>query len=178
MAIPATSDQFLSLLFGEDAQHTFQTINKKGECKVFHGRLSDYEDIFRRINQKAAGIFYAINQTDGKGRRTKNITRIRSFVIDLDGTPLKRVLKRLKKSGIAPQVVVETSPKKYHLYIRVHDCPLREFKPIQQAFAVKFNGDKAVCDLPRVMRLPGFYHHKGEPFLTHVIEANDIPALT
>ena len=171
-----TANQFLTFLFGEGSPHTFQTIDKNGKCSIFHGQLTEYESILRQKNQAANGIFYSINQTDGNGRKTDNIICVRTFVIDLDGAPLEPVLKVLKASNVNPQVVVETSPEKYHVYIKIYDCPLDLFKPIQRALAQKFNGDKAVCDLPRVMRLPGFYHHKREPFLTHIIEINDTPA--
>lgn len=46
--------------------------------------------------------------------------------------------------------------------------PLDAFKPAQRALAGKFQGDTSVCDLPRVMRLPGFVHRKGEPFVTRI----------
>jgi hypothetical protein len=37
--------------------------------------------------------------------------------------------------------------------------------------AHKFNGDKSVSDLARVMRLPGFYHRKTDtPFLTRLVD--------
>src|SRR5512144_2779908 len=39
--------------------------------------------------------------------------------------------------------------------------------------AKRYNGDPKVIDLPRVMRVPGFFHRKGEPFLTHIVEANE-----
>lgn len=38
----------------------------------------------------------------------------------------------------------------------------------QVALAHRFNGDASVKDLPRV-RLPGFFHRKGEPFQTRVV---------
>jgi hypothetical protein len=38
----------------------------------------------------------------------------------------------------------------------------------QKAIAKKFDSDPKVCDLPRVMRLPGFYHCKGKPYPTTI----------
>jgi putative DNA primase/helicase len=69
---------------------------------------------------------------------------------------------------LQPHIVIESSPGKWHAYWLVSDSPLEQFKPLQQALAQRFNGDKAVCDLPRVMRLPGFLHQKGEPVLTRI----------
>jgi hypothetical protein len=44
---------------------------------------------------------------------------------------------------------------------------------LQKDLAARFSGDPKVCDLPRVMRLPGFYHRKAAPFLTRIISCND-----
>jgi hypothetical protein len=71
-----------------------------------------------------------------------------------------------------PHIAVESSPGKFHAYWIVTDVALEEFMGLQKALAARFDGDR-VHDLPRVMRLPGFVHRKDEPFLTHVIQANE-----
>jgi hypothetical protein len=55
----------------------------------------------------------------------------------------------------------------------VNNCELEQFKQLQQALAAKFDGDKAVNDLPRVMRLAGFSHNKGESFITRIHTMQD-----
>ena len=50
----------------------------------------------------------------------------------------------------------------------VSDVKLDEFTDLQQALIARFNGDPKVSDLPRVLRLPGFYHRKGDPFLVRI----------
>jgi hypothetical protein len=47
--------------------------------------------------------------------------------------------------------------------------PLDRFKPFQRELAHVFGGDPSVCNLSRVMRVPGFLHQKGEPFLSRVL---------
>ena len=69
----------------------------------------------------------------------------------------------------APHIVVESSPGKWHAYWRVQNASLSDFKVRQHALADKFGGDRAVCDVARVMRLPGFWHQKGDPFQTNLI---------
>jgi Protein of unknown function (DUF3987)/RepB DNA-primase N-terminal domain len=53
-----------------------------------------------------------------------------------------------------------------------------QFAELQKALAARFGGDPSVHDLPRVMRLPGFFHRKGAPFLTLIVSTNDAPAYT
>ncbi len=119
------------------------------------------------LNERGAGIFFCVNETDGKGRQAQNIVRVRAVFVDLDGAPLTAVLQ----AGLDPHFIVKTSPGRYHCYWLVKDCPLEQFRPVQMALARRFGGDATVIDLPRVLRLPGFLHQKAEPYLSHVLEA-------
>jgi len=114
-------------------------------------------------NRERAGVFVMINTGDGRGRKSENVTSVRALFLDLDGAPLPT------SWGLEPHIVVESSPEKFHAYWVVSDCPREQFTPLQRALAARFNGDPAVCDLSRVMRLPGFWHCKGAPFLTQII---------
>lgn len=133
--------------------------------KVFHGTLKKHALALERAQQQGAGAYVMVNEGDGAGRKAKNVTRVRAHFLDLDGAPLQPVLD----ASLQPHILVESSPKKWHAYWRVEDCPLDKFKERQHALASRFGGDMAVCDLPRVMRLPGFWHLKGEPFQTRLV---------
>ncbi|HAB99099.1 MAG TPA: hypothetical protein DCE71_04685 [Parachlamydiales bacterium] len=71
--------------------------------------------------------------------------------------------------------MVESSPGRYHAYWIVRDVPLERFTEIQGVLSARFKGDPKVKDLPRVMRLPGFLHRKGEPFTTRIIQERKDP---
>ena len=47
--------------------------------------------------------------------------------------------------------------------------PLDRFKSFQRELAHTLGGDPSVCNLSRVMRVPGFLHQKSEPFLSRVL---------
>ena len=119
-----------------------------------------------RLNDQGAGVFVTVNATDGKGRTAANIVRVRALFVDLDGAPLEPVMQ-----WRTPHIV-ESPPHKFHPYWIVGDLALEKFESLQRALAARFNGDH-VHDLPRVLRLPGFIHRKGEPSLTRVIQANE-----
>lgn len=169
--------RFLDLL-EPDGQFTFQVFSEAANAlpaaRVWHGTLADHKVDLARSNQRGAGVFVMINAGDGvvhPGRRTcrtnDNVTRIRAHVLDLSGAPLEPVLA----AKASPHIVVESSPGRWHAYWRVTDCPVAEFSRGQQALAAHFGGDPKVCDLARVMRLPGFIHLKGEPFMTRLVTA-------
>jgi len=114
------------------------------------------------------GIFLTINKSDGKGVKNNNINQVRALFVDFDDNTQDN-LAVINNMKLQPNMVIETSPKKYHAYWFVDDCPLTAFNQAQQALSKRFNSDPSVCDLARIMRVPGFYHQKGQPFLTRII---------
>ena len=153
---------FLSYFPGQNTFQTFDDspLKKRHLSKIYHTHNPMNLDA---KNNQGAGIFLTINETDGKGRSIKNITRVRAVFADLDGAPLAPVLK------YNPSMVVESSPGKYHAYWMTDSVPLDHFTNIQKAIAWKFQSDPKICDLARVMRIPGFYHCKADSFLSRVL---------
>lgn len=170
MIIQEEAVRFLVALDPEATSFTFQTFddNKQRKDKrlvlVLHGTLAEHCFELQRLNEQGAGIFVTVNETDGKGRKKENIVRVRAAFVDLDGAPLEPVLK----NGMPPHIVTETSPGRWHAYWRIKGLALDNFTDLQKMLIARFGGDPAVKDLSRVMRLPGFIHRKGEPFLSRI----------
>jgi RepB DNA-primase from phage plasmid len=172
---PSDAILFLTALDPGATSFTFQTFDDDPDRKdpklirILHGSFADLEFELERLNESGAGIFVTINETNGKGRKTENIERVRALFVDLDGAPLEPVL------GTRPHIVVESSPRRFHAYWLVADMPLGDFSACQEALIERFGGDPVVKDLPRVMRLPGFKHRKGKPFRSRIICRSDAP---
>lgn len=153
-----------------DDKFSFQTADDNKDRKnralarILHGTLAQHAQTLAGLNNRGAGIYVMVNKGDGKGRRAKNVVDIRALFVDLDGAPLEPILNAAAK----PQIVVQSSPGRWHAYWKVSDCRLGQFTPLQDALAQRFGGDPSVSDLPHVMRLPGFWHLKGKPFLTEL----------
>lgn len=154
-----------------DEHLTFQTFPEgpatdtpKRSARILHGSYASVKDVLSDLNQAGHGIFFMVNQGDLQGRSARNVQKVRAHFVDLDGAPLDPLIL----SEAPPQIVVESSTNKWHAYWLIEDCPLEQFKPRQQALAAHFEGDSAVCDLPRVMRVPGFWHLKKTPFQTRL----------
>lgn len=156
---------------------TFQTFDddkarkNRGLARVLHGTLAQHLAELTQLQQHGAGVFMMVNEGDGvihpgekTCRTTCNVIAVRSLFADLDGAPLEPVLIALH-----PGIVIESSPKRYHAYWLTHDCPLDQFTLRQKQIAQKYNSDPKVHDLPRVMRLPGFWHQKETPFMSRII---------
>lgn len=162
-----TTPGFLDSLAGS-SQFTFMALPEgveRGHRRrphILHGSFDQLRMELLSLNVTGHGIFVMVNEGDLRGRKAENVIRVRALFVDLDGAPIEPV----RASPLPPHVVVNTSPGRFHAYWRIQDCPLADFRERQQALARRFGGDRAVCDLPRVMRLPGSLHLKGDtPFL-------------
>lgn len=136
--------------------------------KHFHGELAQHAAVLESLNQSGWGIYVTVNATDLLGRKAENIVRVRAFFLDLDGAPLKPVLAH----SVRPDIVVSTSPGRWHVYWKIADCPLDRFTEVQKSLIALYGGDPAVSDLPRVMRLPGFVNHKYDAPYKAYVETN------
>jgi RecA-family ATPase len=173
------AERFLTALDPNTDRFTFQTFDDDPDSKdgalarILHGTLARHWDALVELNERGAGIFVTVNVTDFKGRSIENIVRVRAVFADLDGAPLDPVLA---EGMPKPHIVTETSLGRWHAYWRVtEDMPLDEFGPLQQGIIARLDSDKSVHDLPRVMRIPGFIHRKADPFVSMLLQTNDVP---
>ena len=145
--------------------------------RVLHGTIEQHVRELTDLNAAGAGIFVMVNEGNGLAsppartcRTNDNVVRVRSLFVDLDGAPLKPTLR----AQVRPHMVIETSPGRWHTYWFGVPCPLEDFTAAQKALAERFGGDPAVCDLARVMRLPGYFHLKKEPFQTRIVGPEEL----
>jgi len=178
---------FIHKLAGKNAQFTFQTFDDvevwdeakqkavkrmdKNLVRVLHGTFNEHKHALAALNKRGAGVFVAINQTDLKGIKQENILKVRALFVDLDGSPIQPILDL--PEDLQPHIIIESSPNRWHAYWLVDNCSLEQFPHVQRALAVKFDGDKAVNNINRVMRLVGFSHNKAESFITHIHTMQD-----
>lgn len=166
--------KFLVLLDEDNDQYTFETIeepkpaDRPPEVRRYNGSFNEHKEALVHANLRGCGVFVAINATDGKGRKKENIVRVRALFVDLDGSKLNPILR----APLEPHIIIESSPGRYHAYWLIEDILLNDFESAQKFLAQKFDGDPSVCDLPRLMRLPGFLHRKGEPFQSRILQTS------
>lgn len=145
------TNSFLSMFPGDK---TFLTFDDKKKTKsmnmVFYGNTVSNMNKMKEFNKKGAGVFLIINETDGKGVKPKNITKVRAVFVDVKASKIEQVLE------YNPHMVIESSPGRYQAYWLVKDVPLNGFAKIQKSIARKFNCKKPVTDLAHAMRVPGF----------------------
>lgn len=133
------------------------------------GRLEEHWQELCQLNAQGYGIFVTIAAMDENGDKLANVAGIRAHYTDLDSLSAMQDLERTKQHFPPPSFAVQSSPNKAHVYWpitqRYRD---NEWFTVHQAkLAQLFNGDTRITDPTRVMRLPGTYHCKGQPFLVH-----------
>ncbi|RKG46441.1 DUF3987 domain-containing protein [Acinetobacter cumulans] len=170
--------QLMLDFLGQSESFTFQTFDdtqqkSKALASVYDGTLASCYDALVRMNEKGAGVFVTVNQTDGKGRKKENIVRVRALFVDFDQVNMERT-GDLVNLDLPPNMIIESSKGKHHAYWvldKNSHIPLDQFTALQKrliAYFIKDGADKGIHDLPRVMRLAGFKHQKGEAFTTRV----------
>ena len=115
----------------------------------------------RRLNNAGAGVFMCVQHTDGRGRKAGNITKIRALFVDIEDTDDRTW-------HLDPALIVRTGKGRHAYWCVADDMPLSEFKSAQRRLAAMYRADPAVHDLPRVMRVAGSDHNKGEPIPVEV----------
>jgi len=163
--------RFLDLL-EPDGDFWFQTQLEpkpegRGAPQKFHGTLDACWGRLVKLNQQGHAVWVQINA--GTGRSNSDVNRIRSYFVDLDGVSPDSLFSSAQEADI----IVESSPGKFHGYWLTGNAPLETFPARMHALADKFGGDHSICHLARVMRLPGLIHQKGEPFMSRIVKVRE-----
>jgi putative DNA primase/helicase len=190
----AEAERFLGHIGRGDVRFTFQTFDdskarrearaernkvhkQRGEeeekdpfARIFHGTLDQHLAELTHLNEQGAGVFVMINAGDFRGRSEENVTKVRALFVDRDDRTKPR-----PTDGRVPHLVIESSARGEHEYFIVDGCKLDDFTGRQKGLIALYDSDRSVHDLPRVMRLPGFFHRKGEPHLVRIVAVNDLP---
>ena len=164
---------YLHMLAAHDqAGWCFQTIDdspakRSGMAEVINCEPNELDSTLAYLGERNAagcGVFVTICRTDGNGRCLPNIIGLRALFVDADDVP------RPSKWHQTPDMVVWRSPIRWHGYflINENEKDLSVFSAGQKALAKFYHTDSKVFDLPRVMRVPGFFHMKWKPEMVYL----------
>lgn len=145
-------------LFSDDPQR-----KTPDRARVLHGPLSRVVEHLTTANADRCGVFVTVNETDLRGRRATNVRSVRALFIDTDGF--------IPQSWHLEPSIVVRSNNGIHAYWLVDDCSLDDFRDAQKRLIAWYGSDQAIHDLPRVMRVPGYLHGKGVPFMVEMLQS-------
>lgn len=171
----------------------FQTFKDKG-AKSFDPNTKVWlrynENIFKKLNESGYGIYFTPNGFKG-GRKKENLTKLWAVYADLDvakeGDGTVDTQERKDKlishlsGGILPNFIIDTKNGIQPLWL-IDEDKIDEETQLQFTNVINgiiewskqygAKGDK-VKDVTRVLRLPGYFHVKGEPYMCNVIKLHD-----
>jgi len=145
-------------------------------CRIFHwpgNNAPEQRRVYGELvdlNKRGAAVTVSVNETDGNGRGSDNVTRIRANYQDDDNGFAGDL-------PLSPSIVVGTSPGHYQrwwLCNRPADEQGRaHYVAIQESVIANIGSDPgAKSGCAQVLRLPGFLHHKtGSPHPVRLLDA-------
>jgi len=129
---------------------------------VMHTLTASCSEMFlalRNSDKLGYGIFCLVNESSHFTRRRKaDICNVRAIWTDLDG------VSGLPYLELEPSMVVQTR-NGYHIYYILESgtSSIAWGEGMNKTLARKYGGDAKATDACRVLRVPGFYHHKVTP---------------
>ncbi len=162
------AERFISILKGKDPV-CWQTFadnrkNRRARARILHGALKRIKDDLVREQGLGAGIYVVVNRTDGKGRRRENVVAATAVFVDGDNIPLP------KNWPIEPHIICLRDETHWHAYwLIVPTDDLAAWTLTQKRVANFLGTDPKISDPPRVLRVPGFWHQKGDPIFVILI---------
>lgn len=147
----------------DDGQGTKDTEITSKYGKIWHktGSLEDVGQWLENNNKYGWGAFFVVNELDqsldsGRKRTEKMLVRLRAIWCEDDN---KRDKPRTDWP-IKPNIIVNSSPGKFHYYWITSTKNVDEWRGVMQTMVDSYGCDNNAKDPVRVLRLPGFYHMK------------------
>lgn len=174
--------RFIRRLTGDAATRChWQTFDDSDEKRkelahIKFAALGNIAAAFDDWQAQGAGLFIAISAMHGALRGKAHFASASSVFAD-DDTP--RSAPRTDWP-IAPNMIVESSPGKFHYYWITYTDDADAWVATMKAVAARHGTDASVCTLERVMRLPGSWHLKdpSAPHRVRIVSIDDRPAYT
>ena len=163
--------QFRTLCESSEAKRRLEKLTPEDLAKKrrnYPGTLSTLAAKLQRKNMSGHGIFVALNEFDGNGRKKENLVAAHVLPLDLDGAPLP------DSWHVQPHWIQETSPGRYQCFFVIErSSDIAAVEDVSRRLAAHYGGDPAVCDAPHIFRVPGFYHQKRERFQVRMVLENE-----
>lgn len=167
-----TAQEILNSLFNPNDPVCFRVFDDK-KTGIFSGqklsmecgKYASIEKTLKEHNTQNRGIFFVVNYG---GQEDSLISRINAQFVESDELSFEEQQAQIDAFPLAPSMIIKTK-KSLHTYWFVKGAKVELFRGIQKQLVKQFHGDPMCVNESRVMRLPGFYHCKGDPVMVECI---------
>ena len=149
-------------------QCSIQTFNDKNKDDKSQSRIlpmtdENLEKCEKLQSMLPYGIFFSVNPMESWKRNKESVKFIQTWICDIDTWSKEEQTKLINNAPLKPTFVVE-SVHWFHLYyLADKHLTQEEFEKWNFGLRDYYNGDVKVCkDTARVLRIPGYYHNKGD----------------
>lgn len=145
-------------------QCSIQTFDDDKERKdkslagILQNNIENIEKV-KLLNQKGAWIFFSVNPMATGKRDKESVVSVSSWICEVDGIDKGTQQKIISNAPIQPSLIIESNSS-YHMYWFAKEGTKEKRNDIANGLRNFFDGDPAVVDISRVLRLPWFYHCK------------------
>ena len=198
------AERFLSFLDPEENRWCFTPVPEGGapsrslfgdiRNERFQNKLQRASDKERANNAGViapTAIYVSVNKfkADADNRRIVSLESVRALSADFDFseksmTPDGELLRDLYPDrdsrfayvrDIGFHIIVETSPGKFHCYVKVKPGLLSpgDAADFNRGLVDRWGCDRGSVDAVHAMRLPGAWHRKGEPFQSRIVHLDE-----
>jgi hypothetical protein len=130
--------------------------------------ITSEDAAFYNTAEQGYGVFHTVNEFEGERRVVENLRALRYWYADLDTGTKEEQLERIAKH-LKPTRIVETR-KGFHVYWKAIDATLANWdRIVKRGIVPALEADPRASDPLRLLRAPGYYHHKQEPFLVRTV---------
>ena len=135
----------------------FTHVRKNKEPAVYEDGLAKLLE----LNQEGRGVYFVVNPG---GENDAAISAARSVFWECDDKSKSEQIEQARTSGLPLGAMIETN-KSVHCYspLTAPVADLDEWKKLQERVIQRMDGDEAIRNSSRLMRLPGFAHVRVSP---------------
>ena len=154
-----------------------QNEEKKTQQRIWNAKKAASNEVQKWLkysNTHGYDIYIGMNplQPGSRTRNKEDIQEVRRVYLDLDEDGPSKLKEALQDgfSGKLPSAsyIINTSPDRYQLIWNVKPASFTpsEAESLMRGLATRYGGDRAVTDVSRVLRLPGFKHRGKNTWIT------------
>lgn len=140
-----------------------QDKNEKSQLRILPLTRENLEKCVILQSKLPYGIFFSVNPMESWKRNADSVKKIQVWICDIDSGTKSEQQKLIENAPLIPSFVVE-SVHWFHIYYLSTEWLTKEQYERWNLWLMQYyHWDVKVCkDIARVLRIPGYYHCKGE----------------
>lgn len=131
------------------------------------------EILLKKMNH-LRGIYFAPNTG---GHSDADITRFNAAFVENDNLSIEQQIEALDNCPLPTSIRIQTKRSIHAYWLLDGNCAEKEWRELQERLISYFDGDKAIKNPSRVMRLPFFWHLTYKPKTTGSYECQTVELL-